>query len=490
MASVTLLSTGNVSTFFGEGSACGANCTIFGNNSGNSTSGILNVILGSGSGVGLNSSSNNNLILGSNAFLGSGINNINNIAIGNASMQGSIATNTVSDCVAIGRSTLSAITTGIRNTVIGATSGSSIDSATLNVLIGYAAGSVITTGSQNVIIGAILGATNITSCTAIGSAISVAGTKNIVIGDACIAQTENNVVIGSSCGTFSMGNENILVGKNNGSVFTSAAVNNVCIGNDLMSACFGEYRNNIVLGKSNMAGAIALGINRDNIILGFNSGNSMVFSNNNIILGSNAAVSMTTGDGNILIGQTTTAALTSGNFNICIGQNSNTLSGTTTNTINMGLGTVSREDNSLTLGFGTFALTRAYIQGIRNVTTNVGDAIPVVIDSSGQLGTTSSSRRYKDNITYMDEKSTDMIYQLKPATFTYKQQKNKSIQFGLIAEDVEKIDPRLVIYSGSQVETVKYDQLIPIMLNMIISQNKLILENKSRIMSLDKHSRI
>ncbi len=88
--------------------------------------------------------------------------------------------------------------------------------------------------------------------------------------------------------------------------------------------------------------------------------------------------------------------------------------------------------------------TSTFISGIRGVNTANANAVPVVIDSSGQLGTMSSSRRFKDEIKPMDNIS-EAILGLKPVTFHYKSDKQNTPQFGLIAEEVAKVNPDLVV---------------------------------------------
>src|ERR1700747_3299137 len=82
---------------------------------------------------------------------------------------------------------------------------------------------------------------------------------------------------------------------------------------------------------------------------------------------------------------------------------------------------------------------------IRNIYSSVASGRAVYIDSDNKIGTLVSSRRFKDEIKPMDEAS-EAILELKPVTFHYKKdiEPNGSIMFGLIAEDVEKVDPDLV----------------------------------------------
>jgi hypothetical protein len=130
------------------------------------------------------------------------------------------------------------------------------------------------------------------------------------------------------------------------------------------------------------------------------------------------------------------------------------------------------------INIGNAGTTQTIIGGVRGTTTGQNNAIAVLIDSNGQLGTVSSSVRYKDNIKDMN-KSKDLnvlISKLRPVTFNYKDEKSsertsdKQIsdgrpkRVGLIAEEVEKVYPDLVAYEsdGKTPHSVKYLDLIPI----------------------------
>jgi hypothetical protein len=104
------------------------------------------------------------------------------------------------------------------------------------------------------------------------------------------------------------------------------------------------------------------------------------------------------------------------------------------------------------------------------VTTSMNDAVPVVIDSTGNLGTASSSRRYKESISDIGEAS-ERLYDLRPVTFRYQQpyaDGEKPIQYGLIAEEVAEVLPELVVRNtAGNPETVKYQDLTPMLLNEV-----------------------
>ncbi len=101
----------------------------------------------------------------------------------------------------------------------------------------------------------------------------------------------------------------------------------------------------------------------------------------------------------------------------------------------------------------------------------------MLIDSQGQLGTASSSRRFKDDIAEMNAAS-DALMKLRPVTFHYTADRNPSgrrLQYGLIAEDVAEVYPGLVARSADgQVETVMYQFLPPMLLNEYQKQQRTI----------------
>ncbi len=109
---------------------------------------------------------------------------------------------------------------------------------------------------------------------------------------------------------------------------------------------------------------------------------------------------------------------------------------------------------------------------ISNIYSSVASARPVYINSDNKIGTLVSSRRFKEKIKPMDE-SSEAILALKPVSFRYKKEiePNGGIMFGLIAEDVEKVDPDLVTRNDKgEAETVRYEA-VNAMLLMSFSKN-------------------
>ena len=131
---------------------------------------------------------------------------------------------------------------------------------------------------------------------------------------------------------------------------------------------------------------------------------------------------------------------------------------------------------------GNAIQTATYVSGIFGVNPGGGGA--VFITSSGQLYSPSSSARYKENIRDMGEKS-DALMSLRPVTFQYKQpvaDGPKPLEYGLIAEEVAKIYPELVVYGkDGEVESVQYHQLPALLLNELQKQEQKIREQETKI---------
>ena len=138
--------------------------------------------------------------------------------------------------------------------------------------------------------------------------------------------------------------------------------------------------------------------------------------------GYQALFNNTTGSNNIALGFQAGLNLTTGSNNIHIAA--------------LGAG---GESNTIRLGKNGVQ-TATFIIGIRGAT--VAGGVGVIVDTNGHLGTVSSSERFKDAIKPMD-KASEAILALKPVTFRYKHELDPDgiPQFGLVAEDVEKVNP-------------------------------------------------
>ena len=117
-----------------------------------------------------------------------------------------------------------------------------------------------------------------------------------------------------------------------------------------------------------------------------------------------------------------------------------------------------------------------FIGNIRGVTTQNANALPVLIDGAGQLGTASSSKRFKHDIKPMG-KASEGILALEPVTFHYKSDSANIPQFGLIAEEVEKVDPDLVVRDGNgEIYTVRHDAVNAMLLNEFLKEHRKVQE--------------
>jgi hypothetical protein len=158
------------------------------------------------------------------------------------------------------------------------------------------------------------------------------------------------------------------------------------------------------------------------------------------------------------------------------------------NTNNIHIGSQGSGADSGTIRIGTPANQSSFFAaGVRGVTTANNDAIPVVIDSSGQLGTVNSSRRFKEDIRDMGDASRGLL-RLRPVTFRYRKpfaDGSEPIQYGLIAEEVAEVYPDLVAHSADgQIETVKYQVLDAMLLNELQRQQRMLEQQQREIEAL------
>jgi hypothetical protein len=190
--------------------------------------------------------------------------------------------------------------------------------------------------------------------------------------------------------------------------------------------------------------------------------------NSNTANGYSALVSNTTGTGNTAIGEYA-GAQTTGNNNTYIGYNVQGVAGES-NVIRIGPG-----------GGGT------YIGGIYGATSASGSA--VYVNSSGKLGTTTSSRRFKEDIQDMGD-LTDGLMRLRPVTFHYKPEYaegSRLRQYGLIAEEVSAVYPDLVSYNDKgEMNSVYYQFVNAMLLNEVQKQHRKIEALEERLERLEK----
>lgn len=178
-----------------------------------------------------------------------------------------------------------------------------------------------------------------------------------------------------------------------------------------------------------------------------------------------------TGSSNTAEGYSALFGNTTGSFNIAVGNNAGFNLTTGINNIDIGNPGVAGESKTIRIG-KQLTQKNAYIAGISGVTVPTG--IPVIVDTNGHLGTTTSSARFKEAITPMD-KASEAILALQPVTFRYKHELDPAgiPQFGLVAEEVEKANPDLVARDEQgKPYTVRYDAVNAMLLNEFLKEHQ------------------
>lgn len=185
-----------------------------------------------------------------------------------------------------------------------------------------------------------------------------------------------------------------------------------------------------------------------------------------------------TGEGNTAEGGTALENNT-GSFNTALGFSAG--ANLTTGHDNVDIQALGIAGESNTIRIGTAKQTATFITGIHGVTVPSG--VGVVIDSNGKLGTMQSSVRFKQDVKSMDKVS-EALLKLKPVTFRYKEEldPDKIPQFGLIAEEVEKVDPDLVVRNeDGKVMTVRYDAVNAMLLNEFLKEHRKVADLEKKV---------
>jgi Chaperone of endosialidase len=210
----------------------------------------------------------------------------------------------------------------------------------------------------------------------------------------------------------------------------------------------------------------------------------------NTAIGRSALFNNTTAFCNTAIGSAALFSNTTGYSNIAIGRVA--LVGNTTGTNNTGLGSgsgysVTTAHNVICIGAdvaGANVNNSCYIGSIFGQTSSGG--VGVFINNTGKLGTMTSSRRFKEEIKAMDEAS-EKLYALRPVTFRYKKEIDPagSSQFGLVAEDVEKVNPDLIVRDREgKPYSVRYDHVNAMLLNEFLKEHRKVEQMQKQIDAL------
>jgi hypothetical protein len=200
--------------------------------------------------------------------------------------------------------------------------------------------------------------------------------------------------------------------------------------------------------------------------------------------GVGALLNNTTGNNNTAMGRKALLNNTTGSSNIAVGFRAGEM---IDGSKNIDLGNVGVAGESGAIRIGTLGRqTSAYVAGISGVTVPGG--VGVIIDTDGHLGTVASSARFKENIQPMD-KASEAILALKPVTFLYKHELDPDgiPQFGLVAEQVEKVNPDLVARDEQgKPYSVRYDAVNALLLNEFLKEHREVQEQRATITEFKK----
>ena len=198
----------------------------------------------------------------------------------------------------------------------------------------------------------------------------------------------------------------------------------------------------------------------------------------NTATGIEALIFNSTGSNNTAIGASALEKNTTGNSNIAVGFAAGISLTTGSNNIEIGNAGVAGESRTIRIGTRQTHRT-TFVAGISGATVPTG--VPVIVDATGHLGTTTSSARFKEAVKPMD-KASEALLALKPVTFRYKRDLDPEgiPQFGLVAEEVEKVNPDLVARDDEgKPYTVRYDAVNAMLLNEFLKEHREVQELKS-----------
>ena len=258
-------------------------------------------------------------------------------------------------------------------------------------------------------------------------------------------------------------------GEGNTASGANALINNTT-GNENTATGYGALGNNTTASGNTAMGAAALSANTvgvDNTAVGFLA-LEVNTANENTALGTNALYSNRAGAGNTASGYGALAHNKSGRYNIANGFQAGY--NLTTGSYNIDIGHLGVAAESGIIRIGTSGQqTQAFIGGIENAQVT-GSA--VYVSSAGQLGVLASSERFKTAIAPMGS-DTSKLGQLRPVTFKLKSDSTGTRQYGLIAEEVAKVYPELVIRNEQgRISGVRYEELAPMLLNEVQQQQR------------------
>ena len=250
-------------------------------------------------------------------------------------------------------------------------------------------------------------------------------------------------------------------------------------------------------GEFNTAnGALALLSNTtgiQNVAVGTNALNANTDASFNTAIGSNALAINSVGQQNTAVGAFSLPTNTSGQDNVAVGLGALHDNTTGSNNIAVGLSAGFNQttgSNNIYIGGGPNGVAgesnACYIASIFGQTS--ADGVTVLINSDHKLGTLTSSKRFKKDIKPMESASKE-LFALKPVSFRYNQDIDAAgrTQYGLVAEDVEKVNPDLVVRDKEgKAYSVRYEQVNAMLLNEFLNEHRTVAEHGATIARLEK----
>jgi hypothetical protein len=207
-----------------------------------------------------------------------------------------------------------------------------------------------------------------------------------------------------------------------------------------------------------------------------NSSPSGQFCFGNTAVGLNTLVDSTAGCGNTALGTAALGSNTTGSSNVAVGVIAGNNVTTASNVICIG-------------AVGVNASNSCFVGNIWN---QPGGSQAVYVNSDGKLGAQVSSRRFKDDIKPINQAS-EAIHRLRPVSFRYKAEvePTRPVGFGLIAEEVEKINPDLVTRGGDgKVNSVRYDAVNAMLLNEFLKEHRKVEKLEAALEAVNAHLKL
>jgi hypothetical protein len=427
-------------------------------------------------------------VCGTESLENEGQGSYNGTAFGFQTLEDSTGSNNT----AVGTWALEANLTGTRNTAVGSLSLRSNTIGTDNTAIGFMA-------NDSTVINSVA---SFVTAAGSGALENNAGAYNTGVGFNALqgapwsdvtftgggTGTSNTGIGAGALFSFSSGHDNTASGywalySNSTGVFNTAsgsqalysnsvAANNTAVG---YQALYSNDSDAADMANDNTAtGFFALYSNVDgyeNTALGAHALHSNLAGGNNTATGYAALYANAGGNNNTASGYQALYANTTGSNNIAMGYEAGYKLVAGSDNIDIGNEGAAGDNKAIRIGKeGT--QNKTFIAGIYSNATVSG--LAVVIGSNGELGAVSSSERFKTAIEPMGS-NTERLQQLRPVTFRYKIDPPGTLRYGLIAEEVAKVYPELVVRDkNDRIDGVRYDELAPLLLNEMQKQQQTI----------------